>query len=147
MMETEQEIQTKLYQLAAELIESRYPQGWGGAAVLRTSEGNYFSSVAIETANASAELCIEVGAMCEAHKYRQRVTHGLCLVRENEDSPFQVLSPCGICQERYRFWGTDVRLAVTTDDGGIRFVPLSELQPYHWTKAYPDEELEHFTEA
>lgn len=143
---TEQEIEQELYRRAVELIETRYPTGWGGAGVVRTAEGSYFTSVAIETANASAELCIETGAMLEAHKYRQRVTHCLCLVREDEHSPYQVLSPCGICQERLRYWGETVKVAVTTGDRSLLFVPLARLQPYHWTAAYPAEELEHFEE-
>ena len=82
------EIEKKMYELAVELIEKRYPTGWGGAAVIHTNKGHYFTSVAIETANASAELCIEVGAMCEAHKYNEKVTHCLCVTREDENSPF-----------------------------------------------------------
>lgn len=139
-------IPEKMFRLATELIEKRYPKGWGGAAVLRTDRNHYFTSVALETANASAGLCIEVGAMCEAHKRNERVTHGLCIVRDDENSPFQVLSPCGICQERYRYWGTDVLMGVTTPDGSLKFIPLEELQPYHWTAAYPAEDLEHFQE-
>ncbi len=68
-----------MYQLAIELIRHRYSVGWGGAAVIRTEEDHYFTSLALETANGSAQLCIEVGAI--------------------------VLSPCGICQERLRFLG------------------------------------------
>lgn len=60
--------------------------------------------------------------------------------------PFTVLSPCGVCQERLRYWGEDVRVGVTTDDGSLRFVPLRELQPYHWTRAYPPETLDHYGE-
>lgn len=95
-MNRETGIEETLYRLAVELIQKRYPKGWGGAAVLRTEQDHYLTSVALETANASAELCIEVGAMCEAHKLQERVTHGLCLVREDEQSPFTVLTPCGI---------------------------------------------------
>lgn len=65
-------------------------------------------------------------------------------MRDDENSPFKVLSPCGVCQERLRYWGTDVKVGVTTDDGSLKFVTLKELQPYHWTKVYPAEELEHF---
>lgn len=138
------EIEQKMFRIAQELMEKRYPTGWGGAAVIRTQEDHYFSSVAIETANASAALCIEVGAMCEAHKYHEKVTHCLCVVREDEHSPCKVLSPCGICQERLRYWGEDVQVGVTTRNGEILFVELRELQPYHWTDAYPAEELERF---
>lgn len=140
-------IEEKMYQLAVELIEKRYPKGWGGAAVIRTAQDHYFTSVALDVFNASVELCIEVGAMCEACKVNERVTHCLCVVRDDEQSPFKVLSPCGVCQERLRYWGTDVQVGVTTADGALKFVTLGELQPYHWTNAYPADELEHFEDA
>ena len=138
------EIEKEMYRRAVELIEKRYPTGWGGAGVVHTSVGHYYTSVSIETANASAVLCVETGAMLEAHKYNEKVTHCMCLVRENENSPYRVLSPCGICQERLRYWGEDVHVAVTTDDGSVLFVELRELQPYHWTRAYPADEIEHW---
>lgn len=137
-------VENEMYRRAVELIERRYPTGWGGAGVVHTEKGHYFTSVCIDTANSSAILCIETGAMLEAHKYNERVTHCLCLVRDDETAPFKVLSPCGICQERLRFWGEDVQVAVTTPDNALLFVPLGELQPYHWTGAYPASELEHF---
>ena len=140
------EIENEMYHRAVELIETRYPVGWGGAGVVHTSNGNYYTSVSIETANASAVLCIETGAMLEAHKFNEKVTHCMCLVRKDEKSPYQILSPCGICQERLRYWGEDVQVAVTTEEEKIKFVQLKELQPYHWTKAYPAEELEHWNE-
>lgn len=141
----ETQIQQIMYQKAVELIRRRYPTGWGGAAVIRTEPGHYYTSVALENANASVLLCIEVGAMCDAMKANERVTHCLCVVRQDEHAPFTVLSPCGVCQERLRYWGDGVQVGVTTPDGSLRFVPLYELQPYHWTAAYPPEELEHFT--
>ena len=140
------EIEREMYRRAVELIEARYPTGWGGAGVVHTAGGHYFTSVSIETANASAGLCIETGAMLEAHKYNEKVTHCMCLVREDENAPYRVLSPCGICQERLRYWGEDVQAAVTTTDEPLKFVALGELQPYHWTKAYPVEELDHWEE-
>ncbi len=139
-------IEQKMFRLATELIEQRYPTGWGGAAVVRTAQDHYFTSVSIETANASAVLCIEVGAMCEAHKYNERVTHCLCVVRDDETSPYKVLSPCGICQERLRYWGESVQVAVTTGEPAPLFLELRELQPYHWTNAYSKADLERFTE-
>ena len=139
------EIEEEMYGLAVELIRHRFPTGWGGAAVIRTEENHYFTSVALETSNAGAQLCIEVGAMCEAHKWDERVTHCLCVVRDDEKSAFKVLSPCGICQERLRFWGTGVLVGVTDAHSALKFVPLGELQPYHWTTAYSEDELEHFS--
>lgn len=140
------EIEKKMYELAIELIEQRYPTGWGGAAVIHTDKDHYFTSVAIETPNGSAGLCIEVGAMCEAHKYNEKVTHCLCVTRDDEKSPYKILSPCGICQERLHYWGPQVQVGVTTENGEILFVELKELQPYHWSKAYPAEELDHYIE-
>lgn len=137
-------IENEMYQKAVELIQTRYPTGWGGAGVVHTAKGHYFTSVSIETANASAIVCIELGAMLEAHKYNEKVTHCLCLIRDDEHAPFRVLSPCGICQERLRYWGEEVQVAVTTEEEKLRFVELRELQPYHWTKAYPAHELEHW---
>lgn len=137
-------IAEKLYQLATELIEWRYPAGWGGAAAIRTASDRFYTSVALENANSGTSLCIEVGAMCEAHKHNERVTHCLCVVRDDEGSPFKILTPCGICQERLRYWGETVMVGVTTENSSLLFKPLKELQPYHWTLAYPAEELERY---
>ena len=137
-------IEREMYKSITEFIAKRYPKGWGGAAIIRTEDNEYLISVAIETANTAASLCIEVGAMCEAHKYNAMVTHCLCVVRDDENSPFRVLSPCGICQERLRFWGKKVKVGVTTPDNDLKFITLEELQPYHWTNGYPLEELEQY---
>lgn len=137
-------IEQEMYKKAIEFLSERYPKDWGGVAVIHTEDGQYLISVAIETANSGVDLCIEVGAMCEAHKHDVRVTHCLCVVRDNENSPFKVLSPCGVCQERLRFWGTDVKVGVTTPENILKFVTLNELQPYHWTTAYPEEEVAYY---
>ncbi|MEC1180507.1 cytidine deaminase [Metasolibacillus meyeri] len=143
-MQEGKNIELEMYEIATNFIAKRYPTGWGGVAVIHTEDGQFLTSVSIETANASAVLCIEVGAICEAHKLNARVTHCLCVVRDDENSPFKVLSPCGICQERLRFWGTDVKVGVTTPDNSLKYVTLEILQPYHWTTAYPIEELERY---
>ena len=108
----------------------------GGAAVIHTDDNRFLISVAIDVFNASAELCIETGAICEAHKWNVGVTHCICVVRDDEQSEFKVLTPCGICQERLRFWGEDVLVGVTTNDSSLKFVRLGELMPYYWGKAY-----------
>ena len=33
---------------------------------------------------------------------------------------------------------------IHTEEGSLKFVTLGEMQPYHWTRAYPAEDLEHF---
>lgn len=129
-------IEQTLYDTAVSFIKERYPSGWGGAAVIHTKDGRYLISVAPEVLNASTELCIETGAICEAHKFNAPVTHCICVVRDDERSKFKVLTPCGICQERLRYWGEDVLVGVTTMDNSLKFVPLGELMPYYWGKAY-----------
>ena len=131
-------IEKEMFQHAVELIEKRYPIGWGGVAVAHTADGQYLTSVAINTIDSNVELCIEVGVLCEAAKYDLKITHTLCVIREDEKSPYKVLTPCGICQERLRYYGTDLLVGVTTKDNELKFVPLNELQPYHWTNAFND---------
>ena len=136
------EIEQEMYRRAAELIETRYPTGWGGAGIVHTSKGNYYTSVSIETANASAALCIETGAMLEAHKFNEKKSPIACVLSAKmKILRIRCLSPCGICQERLRFWGEDVQVAVTTGGEEIKFVELKELQPYHWTKPIPPKSL------
>ena len=118
---------------AVEFLEYRYGKGKaGGVAVLRLEDGEYLISVSPECHNASAELCAETGAICEAHKLNKRVTHTLCVCRQNDNEPYEILSPCGICQERLFFWGKDVNCAISTKDNHVEFKTLGQLQPYYW---------------
>ncbi|KAB2823381.1 MULTISPECIES: cytidine deaminase [Aliivibrio] len=122
-----------LYKSAVELIESRYPNGWGGAAAVRTESGKILTSVAPDVKNDGLSLCMEVGAYLEAHKLNEVVTHSLCICREDENSEFLILSPCGICQERLVHWGGNVQAAITTPDNALVFKSLRELMPNHWS--------------
>lgn len=129
-------VEKKLYDAAVDLIEKRYPYGWGGAAAMYTKDGSILTSTAPEVINASTELCIETGAILEAHKLNESVTHTICVVRENEHEEFMILTPCGVCQERLFYWGENVKAAVTSFDHRIIFKTLKEIQPFHWYKAY-----------
>ncbi len=131
-------IAQELYAAVKKLIEHRYPSGWGGAAAIRVEDGTIYTSVAPDVINASTELCIETGAILQAHKFNKKVTHCICVAREDEDSELKVLSPCGVCQERLFYWGPQVQCAITNSEQVVIFKPLSELQPYHWTEAYHD---------
>lgn len=132
-------IEQQLYDAVKNLIEQRYPHNWGGAAAIRVEDGSIYTSVAPDVINASTELCMETGAILEAHKFHKKVTHSICLARENEHSELKVLSPCGVCQERLFYWGPEVLCAITNSKQDIIFKPLKELQPYHWSEAYHDE--------
>ncbi|SJL83460.1 cytidine deaminase [Vibrio palustris] len=126
-------IEKDLYDAAAQLIESRYPIGWGGAAAVRTESGTILTSVAPDVKNDALSLCMEVGAYLEAHKLNEAITHSLCICREDEKGEFLVLSPCGICQERLAHWGGDVKAAITTEENQLVFKTLRELMPHHWS--------------
>ncbi|QGU00620.1 blasticidin S deaminase, putative [Candidatus Syntrophocurvum alkaliphilum] len=130
------DIGKRLYEEAVNLINKRYPTGYGGAAAMYTSSGKILTSVAPETINSSTELCIETGAILEAHKLNENITHTICVVRENEHSDFMILTPCGICQERLFYWGSNVKAAVSNADNSITFKTLEEIQPHYWRKVY-----------
>ena len=132
-----------MFDMAVELINKRYPKGWGGAGVVRTEDDMYFTSIWLDVINDSVSICIETGAMCEAYKYDSRVTHCLCVCRDDENSEYEIISPCGVCQERLWFWG-DVMVGISTPDNTLKFAPLSELQPHHWLKYEPVENLENY---
>ncbi|GGB03596.1 cytidine deaminase [Macrococcus hajekii] len=134
-------IEEKLFEEAMSFIKKRYPEGWGGAAAMFSKKGQIYISVAPEVINAGTELCIETGAILEAHKNDDVITHSICIVRDDENSEFKVLTPCGICQERLLYWGNQVSVGVTTGEGHLTYKTLEELQPYHWTNAYSDIEF------
>ena len=128
-----------MYDKAVAFINNRYPTGWGGCAIMYTKEGEYLISVYLESPNASAELCMETGAMCEAQKFNLHITHSLCISRQNENEMPDILTACGICQERLHYWGKDVKVAVTNPNNEIIFKTLEELSPFYWTNAFREE--------
>ncbi|MGO3050719.1 cytidine deaminase [Staphylococcus casei] len=131
-------IEEKLFNTAQQFIKSRYPEGWGGAAAMYSKKGNIYISVAPEIINASSALCIETGAILEAHKNQDAITHSICVVRDDTQSHFKILTPCGTCQERLAYWGGKVKVGVTVRNNQLLYKHLKELQPYHWTHAYDD---------
>lgn len=135
-----------LYNAVKTLIDERYPSGWGGAAAVRVEDGTIYTSIAPEVINDSTNLCMETGAILEAHKFNKKVTHSICLAREDEYSVLKVLSPCGICQERLFYWGPEVQCAISNEPQAIIFKTLKEMQPYHWTATYYEEMIEHWRE-
>ena len=137
-LDEQEKVEQEVYQHAIDFIKKRYPTGWGGAAVMRTADGQLLTSVCIETIDEHVGLCIEVGALAEAAKYDLKVTHSICVHRDDEAGDFKVLSPCGICQERLRYYGVAVKVGVTTPNKELKFVRLDALQPYHWTNAFDD---------
>ena len=102
----------KLIESAIEQAKLRFPTGNAGAAALYTSDGDILTSVCFESANESANLCHETGAICEAYRRNCTVTASVCVSREAPEEPFVILTPCGIRQERLATWGLDLEVAV-----------------------------------
>ena len=123
----------EMFNKALDFLNYRYGENKvGGVAVLRIETGDYLISVWDEEKNDSAYLCAETGAICEAHKLNKKVTHSLCVCRQKDNTPYEILSPCGICQERLFYFGKDVKCAISTKDNSVVFKTLEELQPYYW---------------
>lgn len=57
----------------------------------------------------------------------------MCMQRD-QDGPNEILTPCGICQERLYYWGSDVKCAITNKENKLIFKTLKEIQPYYWLK-------------
>lgn len=132
---TDIEIGQMMLKKAEAFINSRYLKGWGGCAVMYTQEGEFLISVYLDSPNSSAELCMETGAMCEAQKYNYTITHSLCVSRETENEEMKILTPCGICQERLRFWGRGVKVAVSNPENDIVFKELDDIGLHYWKNA------------
>ena len=134
------ELLQPLYRAAVELIDRKYPEGWGGASAMYTDRGSILTSISPEVVNLSTEISFEVGAICEAHKNDERVTHVVSVIRDdfqgNGTYEYKVLAPCGVCQEMLFYWGEEVRCTVQDEAGGLVFKTLRELQPYYWRRAY-----------
>ncbi|MDR2901610.1 MAG: cytidine deaminase [Lactobacillales bacterium] len=126
------DIGKKMFKIAVDFLNERYGGKSGGVAVLRTKTGAYLISVWPEVNNASVELCAETGAICEAHKLNQKITHSLCVCRQQDGGAYEILTPCGVCQERLYFWGRDVQAAISTKKNAVVFKKLSEIQPYYF---------------
>ena len=136
-------VDDRLVRAAIELAEARYlgdpdGDGWAGAAAMYASDGRILTSVFLEAPNQAATLCCETGAIAEAHKLNVAVVASVCVARTRPDEPFEILTPCGICQERLAYWGGDVQVGVPVDGDATRWVSkaLREVQPEYWRKRF-----------
>ncbi|WP_020579045.1 cytidine deaminase [Actinopolymorpha alba] len=128
-----------LVDAARALLVARYGEaGWGGAAAMYTATGSVLTSVFVEALSDSAGLCIETGAIAEAHKLNEPITASACVVRDDNSPTIRVLASCGTCMERLRFWGPEVEIAVPEEKapGDWRAYRLTELQPRWWGSSY-----------
>ncbi|PFG96923.1 cytidine deaminase [Saccharopolyspora erythraea NRRL 2338] len=110
------------------------------AAAVYLDDGRILTSVGLDNLNASATLCAETGAICQAYTLGSRVTASVCVAGNPVGDGIAVLAPCGICQERLALWGPDVQVAVA-DPGsshGWAARKLVELNPFYWGETYAD---------
>ncbi len=119
---------------------ARFPEGYAGAAAVRTESGEVLTSVCFDAPNSGASLCHEAGAYCEANRIKDRVVASVCVSRSEPGRPFLILAPCGICQERLALWGSEVEVAVAIpgQPGEWQTKRLSEIQPHYWRNAVTD---------
>lgn len=133
----------ELYEAAKELLETRFKKDepWVGAAAIKTNTGRIITSVGFHCIpNNSAMLCHETGAICECFKLNEQITRFLCISR-NDKGQYEVLPPCGICQERLYYWGPNVKIAVPKlpETKIWHYVELQVLHPHYWFKPYMDQ--------
>ena len=131
-------LDSRLVEAAKTFIQSRFPnEGWAGAAGMYTEDGDILISTAPEVVNASVELCHEVGAICEAYKLSKIITASVCVSRDDKGL-FQILTPCGVCQERLMVYGDEVEVAVPAENNSTDWQAkkLKEVQPFYWRKPF-----------
>ena len=125
-------IEQEMYDIGCKLLKDRFGSQEGGVGVVRVEDGTYYTSVWNETLNSSVDLCAETGAILEAHKFNKKITHSLCVVQKDNSDIIEILSPCGVCQERLFFFGGDVMCAISNPENKLIFKKLKYLQPYYW---------------
>lgn len=123
-------------------IKSRFPKvgDWDGAAAMYTQTGKILVSTYVESPNVGTGLCNETGSICEAHKLGEKVTASVCVGRSPQGE-FEIVTPCGVCQERLFFWGPDVEVAVPDPSNPQKWIAkkLIEVQPFYWNKTHLNE--------
>ena len=104
-----------------------------------TDQGNLLISTYAESPNVGAGLCHETGSICEAHKLGEKIVASVCVGRDL-DGKFDIIAPCGICQERLWFWGENVEVAIPDENDTTKWVrkTLSEVSPHYWNGPYKD---------
>jgi cytidine deaminase len=104
------------------------------------ASGAYFENgamhygVSTDAPLASAWLCAETGAICEAQKLNLKLTASVCIYRKTVNDPIQFLSPCGICQERLIFFGKETSIGIPSKSDNTKWqeIKLIHLLPSHW---------------
>jgi cytidine deaminase len=102
-----------------------------------TDAGTVLISTAPAVLNEMVGLCHEAGAICEAYKANLKIVASVCVSRD-PNRKFQILTPCGVCQERLMYWGDQIEVAVPKQEDSTLWESrkLSEVQPYYWQRPF-----------
>ncbi len=127
-----------LIEAAISQAKARFPTGPSGAAALYLADGRILTSVCFDSPNEKVNLCHETGAICEAYRLNLSVKASVCVGRLSEHEHFNILTPCGVCQERLAVWGLDVEVAVPVLGSPHKWQSktLREVQPFYWRNAF-----------
>ncbi len=100
--------------------------------------GQILFGICTDAPLSAACLCAETGTICEAQRLNLRLTASVCIIRENAGDAIKFLTPCGLCQERLRFFGKETSIAVPRDGDATVWIPISlgELQPNYWHNVF-----------
>jgi cytidine deaminase len=131
----------KLFDAAVEQLHRRWPDDHRQvAAAVSLDDGSVLTGVALSNINAVMGLCAETGPICQAYTMGRAVTASICVAYGESEQEYQVLAPCGACQERLSLWGPDVEVGVssTEGDGGWASKTLIEVNPYYWAAVYAE---------
>ncbi|TPX33137.1 cytidine deaminase [Synchytrium endobioticum] len=96
-----------------------------GAALLCRS-GKIYSGCNIENASYGAAICAERTAIVKAVSDGSRDIIAISIA---SDMPDTIITPCGICRQFIREFGTDITIICTTANGASTTFALQDLLP------------------
>lgn len=125
------EVDQKLYNAARELLNEHPDQA---VSACYTDDGQILTGVSTDSPHDQVCLCAEAGPICEAQKLKKKIVASICIANNDKTGQVMVYTPCGICQERFFWFGGDVQVAIPHKDDPTKWqsVPLKEVQPYWW---------------
>jgi len=124
------EVDQKLYEAAKELL-AEHPDQAASACYL--DDGEILTGVSTNGHHGPARLCAETGPICIAQKLKKKIAASICIANSDEGDII-VYTPCGICQERFFWFGGETQVAIPQKGDSTKWqsVSLKQVQPYWW---------------
>lgn len=103
-----------------------------GAAAVLLGDGSIVTGTSPDFPNPSTTICHETEPYLAAFRLNKPMLASLCLHRTGDDC-FVVLSPCGICRERFMMHRAQPLVGVPEpeDSTQVRWVRLGKMLPYY----------------